>query len=306
MEKEIIVSIDCASYNHKDYIAHTIESFLMQKTSFRYEILIHDDASDDGTAEIIAEYEKEHPDLIKVIYQTENQYSQGVRVEQFNHERATGKYIAICEGDDYWTDPYKLQKQVEYMEKHPECSLCVHGANRVSAVTGAVLSRIRPRRGDGLLSMEEVIEGGGAFFATNSMMYVKDKVLSLPSFYEDTGVGDYPLTIYLAHKGTIYYIDEIMSAYQVDVKGSWTEREFSQIPKKIRHYEKIAVMLDEFNRFTDFKYSDAIKRAKMRNHFYLLLEQRKFLECFKGGYGELYLKFRFLSKAVKKRVFNFL
>ncbi len=110
--EELIVSISCKTYNHEDYIADAIDGFLQQKTNFKYEILIHDDASTDRTADIIRAYEKKYPDLIKPIYQTVNQYSiEGVSVTQLNLSRAKGKYIAECEGDDYWIDPYKLQKQ---------------------------------------------------------------------------------------------------------------------------------------------------------------------------------------------------
>src|SRR5699024_5978215 len=103
----------CTAYNHERYIAETIESFLMQKTNFRYEILIHDDASTDNTAEIIKKYEKQFPEIIKPVYQKVNQYSQGVNVHELIRQRAIGKYFALCEGDDYWTDSYKLQKQID-------------------------------------------------------------------------------------------------------------------------------------------------------------------------------------------------
>ena len=124
MNDNILVSINCIAYNHEKYIAQAIESFLMQITDFKYEILIHDDASTDNTAKIIKEYERKYPEIIKVIYQKKNQYSQGKKVSLFNVKRARGKYIAVCEGDDYWTDRHKLQKQVNYMENNPECGLC--------------------------------------------------------------------------------------------------------------------------------------------------------------------------------------
>lgn len=106
MSEKVMVSINCITYNQEEYIAKAIDSFLMQKTDFKYEILIHDDASTDNTANIIREYQEKYPDIIKPIYQKENQYSQGIkRVDyKFNYSRANGKYIAICEGDDYWTD----------------------------------------------------------------------------------------------------------------------------------------------------------------------------------------------------------
>ena len=114
---EILVSICCITYNHEKYIRDAIEGFLMQKTDFPFEVLIHDDASTDGTADIIREYETKYPDIIKPIYQTENQYSKGIKISAtYNYPRAKGKYIALCEGDDYWIDPYKLQKQVDFLE----------------------------------------------------------------------------------------------------------------------------------------------------------------------------------------------
>ena len=110
---EPLVSINCITYNHEAYIRDALEGFLMQKTDFTFEILVHDDASTDQTANIIRKYEKKYPEIIKPIYQKENQYSQEVEIsKQFQFPRARGKYIAICEGDDYWTNPYKLQKQV--------------------------------------------------------------------------------------------------------------------------------------------------------------------------------------------------
>ena len=119
-DKKIMVSICCITYNQEQYIAQTIESFLMQKVDFKYEILINDDASTDRTADIIREYEKKYPDIIKPIYQSINQYSRGITNPSgaFNYPRASGKYIAMCEGDDYWTDIYKLKKQVDFLENH--------------------------------------------------------------------------------------------------------------------------------------------------------------------------------------------
>ena len=121
---QIMVSIACTTYNHEKYIRNALEGFVSQKTSFLFEILVMDDASTDGTADIIREYEKKYPELIKPIYQKVNQYSQGLRPGQQNRDRAIGKYIAICEGDDYWIDNHKLQKQVDYMEAHPGCTFC--------------------------------------------------------------------------------------------------------------------------------------------------------------------------------------
>ena len=119
-----LVSICCITYNHEPYIRQCLDGFMMQKTNFSFEVLIHDDASTDKTQDIIREYEAKYPDIIKPIYQKENQYSKGISVTKtFNYPRVKGKYIAMCDGDDYWIDPYKLQKQVDYLEAHSDCGL---------------------------------------------------------------------------------------------------------------------------------------------------------------------------------------
>ena len=113
MQTEMMVSVICLAYNHGKYVRETLEGFVSQKTDFPFEVIVHDDASTDNTADIIREYEKKYPDIIKPIYQVQNQYSQKVDIyKEFELPRMSGKYVAFCEGDDYWSDPYKLQKQV--------------------------------------------------------------------------------------------------------------------------------------------------------------------------------------------------
>lgn len=122
--QESLVSICCLAYNHEPYIRQCLDGFIIQKTDFPFEVLVHDDASTDKTAEIIREYEALYPEIIKPIYQTENQYSKRIGITNtFQFPRARGKYIAICEGDDYWTDPLKLQKQVDFLEGNEEYGL---------------------------------------------------------------------------------------------------------------------------------------------------------------------------------------
>lgn len=300
MGNDVLVSIDCLTYNHGDYIAETIEGFLMQKTDFKFEILIHDDASTDHTAEVIRHYERKYPDLIKPIYQKENLHSQGIAVDQINVERAKGKYMALCEGDDYWEDPYKLQKQVDYLEAHPECSLCVHAARRYSEMNKKFISQVRPGRRNRIFSIEEVIDGGGELFPTNSMVYRKEFSQNIPLFYFETGVGDYPLTIHLAMNGTVFYIDEFMSVYRVDVKGSWSDRNLSNIIKIEEQHTETVKLLEMINSHTDFKYDEAFRRTIKKNHFYLLLKQHKYKEAFIKEHKEFYLHMEFIQRASKK------
>ncbi|MBR3641767.1 MAG: glycosyltransferase, partial [Oscillibacter sp.] len=119
--KEITVTVDMLVYNHGKYLRKAIESILMQKGDFRLELLIHDDASTDDSPAIIREYQERYPETVKPILQTENQLSQGVSIfGKFEIPRYTGDYVAYCEGDDYWIDPKKLQKQIDFLESHPD------------------------------------------------------------------------------------------------------------------------------------------------------------------------------------------
>ena len=136
-----LVSICCLTFNHEAFVRQCLDGFLMQQTSFGVEILIHDDASTDNTQNIIREYESKYPDRIFPLYETENKYSNGYKGRMditFNYARARGKYVASCEGDDYWTDPLKLQKQVDFMESHPEYSVCFHRCQHLNTYSGNI------------------------------------------------------------------------------------------------------------------------------------------------------------------------
>lgn len=123
----LMVSIRCLVYNHEPYLRQCLDGFVMQKTKFRFEAIVHDDASTDNSAAIIREYAEKYPDIIKPILETENQYSKhDGSLKRIMDSHTRGKYIALCEGDDYWTDPNKLQKQVDFMEGHPDYTMCFH------------------------------------------------------------------------------------------------------------------------------------------------------------------------------------
>lgn len=123
----IMVTIRCLAYNHEAYIRQCLDGFIKQKTNFCFEAIVHDDASTDGTANIIREYAEKYPDIIKPIFEVENQYSKrDGSLRRIMNSHMKGKYIAMCEGDDCWIDPYKLQKQVDYLESHPECVYSCH------------------------------------------------------------------------------------------------------------------------------------------------------------------------------------
>lgn len=261
-KNDVLVSIDCITYNQEKYIAQAIESFLMQETDFAFEILIHDDCSTDNTVPIVKAYEKKYPNIIKVIYEKENQYSKGRQVSEINCANARGKYIAVCEGDDYWTSPYKLQKQVDFMEKHPEYSLCTHATKRVNELGEDLKRDVRPNIGNKEFTIEEMLPKDGSLFATNSMLYRRNIREQLPDFYYNAPIGDYPLTIALALKGKVFYMDEAMSAYRIGAQGSWSEKMGQDINYYILQKKRVIKMLEEINEYTNYNYEKIIYERK--------------------------------------------
>lgn len=297
---EVLVSIDCITFNHEKYIGEALDSFLCQKTNFKYEILIHDDASTDKTPEIIRSYVEKYPDIIKPILQTENQYSKGVtRISyRLNGTRALGKYVAICEGDDYWTDPYKLQKQADYMESHLDCSMCFHAADMVSK-SKKKIGMQRPYNSNSISTTEDIILGDGDFMATNSIFYRKEVMKNPPDLYFKWHVGDYPLQILTSTKDYAYYIDETMSVYRLGVEGSWSVRMAKEKNKKeisINNIIKTVDLLNEFNEYTNGRYSDAIEKKILENEFEKLIIEKNIKELKTSKYGTIYNSLSFTGK----------
>ncbi len=305
-EKELMVSVICNTYNQVTYIRDALDSFLMQKTNFPFEILVHDDASTDGTADIIREYEQKYPELIKPIYQTENQYSQGnFPTKNFQVPRAKGKYIAFCEGDDYWTDPHKLQKQFDIMEKNPQCSLCVHIVNRVEADTKNLIGE-KPsfQLNKSILKDIDFFKEGRLVFLDFqlSSYFVPSKLIknyySMSIAFRDVStIGDEPLIMWLLTEGDFFFINQKMSSYRILAKGSWTSRIKEETPQQF--YKYIFQKLQRyylFNIYTNNKY----ERLKQ-----IISEQKK--ECY--VWSKLYkldisnlLEFGELNKKEKREV----
>lgn len=227
MSSEVMVSVYCLTYNHEKYIRDALEGFVKQRTNFKYEVFVHDDASTDHTAEIIAEYAAKYPDIIKPIYQKENQYSKGKGItKKFIYPKLTGKYFATCEGDDYWCDENKLQRQFDFLETHPDYSACVHNTLEKDCRTGKEWPRY-DTEADHDLTFEEVIKCGGATFHTSSMFYRRE-FFEVPDELRSTHFSDYPRAVYFRLSGKIYRFKEIMSVYRYLSEGSWTERNLGE------------------------------------------------------------------------------
>jgi glycosyltransferase involved in cell wall biosynthesis len=301
--KNPIVSICCSVYNHEKYIEDAIKSFLMQKTNFKYEVLIHDDASTDKTAEIIKRYELVYPNIIKPFYAKENEYLKGFR-RGSRIKRAKGKYIAICEGDDYWTDINKLQKQFDYMQKHPECSLCTHAVQRVNPEKTKKICEDRPYKESRVCKTQDIILGGGEFFGTSSLFYRKRLIKSPPQWYYDFPVGDYALQIYLALKGTVYYIDDFMSCYRWLVPGGWVFNQVFSVnskKKKINYQMGLIKSFKQIRNTIDCSYKKTLNYAVLKseweidflNGHYCLMLSEKYLEILNNLSYIQKLKIRF-------------
>lgn len=263
------VSICCAAYNQAPYIAQALDSFLAQKTDFPIEILIHDDASTDGTAEVIRGYERRYPDIIRALYQTVNQYSQGVAIDpNFNYPRARGKYIALCEGDDYWCDETKLQRQVDAMESHPECTFCftngyIHDAGGKRPDREFIPYREADRAAysarDRVYTLGELC--GLNFVPTASFLFPRETLSRLPRVYWDKRCphGDLKLRLFCAAAGSAYYLHAFTCVYRENVAGGAMIRWSGD--GSARAYERaqsVADMLLDVDQFSQKRYTEQL------------------------------------------------
>lgn len=212
MNNEIMVSINCLVYNHEPYLRQCLEGFVMQKTNFKFEAIVHDDCSTDGSAAIIKEYAEKYPDIIKPILETENQYSKGDgSLVKIMNSLMTGKYVAMCEGDDYWTDPLKLQMQVDFLETHPDYGLVHTGSKRYIQKEKVFREGFAADTDFNRLLNANTIN-------TLTVMYRRelfvDYIIDIP---DRSGwlMGDYPLWLYISHKSKIEFMPQITGVYRV-------------------------------------------------------------------------------------------
>ena len=299
---KIKVSIVCKTYNHGAYIRDALEGFVRQKTNFKYEIIIHDDASVDNTKDIICEYKKKYTDLIVPIIQKENQYSQGNPV--FLHciyPKVHGKYIAFCEGDDYWIDSNKLQLQYEAMENNPSCVMCSHYTRmedvRNNQVVGTFPSR-KNKLSEGIVDKRtQLYKAFEDVFHTSSLFIKKDVYIdflkNMPAFaklFYQVRMGDLPLRLYLVSEGDAFFIDREMSVYRVGVIGSWSQRMLMNNENKIVVCEQcIEAMMEcqkyfnyeykEFFEYAQAKYKAEIAIAEKDRFFLLRRRNRNIIKC---------------------------
>jgi len=254
-----LVSVLTITYNHAPYIRRCIESILMQKTTFPFELVIGEDCSTDGTREIVLDYAKNYPDVIRIITSETN-------VGENANERRTGlacqgEFIAICEGDDYWIDPLKLQKQYDAIKKY-DATLVTHGdISLIYKGSKIIRSDVTFAQDEsGYLDIEDIILKNKNF-ATSSFFFPSNIYKSLPDWFHKAPIHDVPLKLILASLGKVYFINEIMSVWQRGVPGSWTERKDTQDVIWQNNFQKTYLeMYVGFDQFTESRYTKVIKR----------------------------------------------
>jgi glycosyltransferase involved in cell wall biosynthesis len=268
-----LVSVSVITYQHVDYIEQCLQSILMQKTNFPLEVVIGEDGSTDGTREICIKYAEKFTDKIRLFLRERKDviYWHGIPSGEFNAlanmKAIRGKYVAFCEGDDYWTDPYKLQKQVDYMESNPGCMLCTHASIVING-KGEVIRIKRPNIGNKKITVEEAINRRNRE-ATSSFLY-KKPIIDLytgslsPPFTPYTDTAQY---ILCAYYGFIGYLDEFMSIYR-RFSSSNAYSVMSKKDNKFKFYFIIRKidMYEAFNQYTEGLYRSAISVRKI---FYL-------------------------------------
>jgi glycosyltransferase involved in cell wall biosynthesis/ribosomal protein S15P/S13E len=243
------VSVMIITYNHECYVAQAIESALMQKTNFPFEVVIGEDCSTDATREIVKRYARDHPSKIRPLLRERNigfcaNYRRTL-------SECRGQYVAMLNDDDYWTSPEKLQKQVDFLDQHPECALCYHNAMRIYEDGSHVPLPYNLADQKEISSLEDLWQYN--FIATCTAMFRKNAVGELPDWYSDIMFGDWPLFILCAQHGKIGYIDECLGVYRIHSGGVWSRLDsFQKLEARIAFYETMNAKLDfRFNHIVE-------------------------------------------------------
>jgi glycosyltransferase involved in cell wall biosynthesis len=313
-EHEILVSVVCITYNHENFISQAIDSFLYQKTNFRFEIIIHDDASTDKTLEIINEYANDHPDVIKIINQSVNQYSQGKRVYPIALEYCKGNFIAFCDGDDYWISQNKLQLQVDVLNKNLDSDLCFHnsfkllqngklknfnsGFNKIYFSDIKSLfskTKINTKSKSNLffkVPTEKIIVRGGEFMHTGSLLIRSRALKPLPDFLYSSAVSDYYLQILGSIRGGAVQLNQPMSCYRAQSSRlSWSVR-MDKYENRKEWYDATIETNHLMNRYLKYKFDKSfmiinancfchmaiyyLRLGMFKNYYNLVLDSRNF------------------------------
>lgn len=295
MKKKRLISILCLTFNHEKYIEQTLKSLLAQRTDFSFEIIIHDDCSTDSTISILKKYKSKYPDIIKLIIQEKNLYSEWKLnyILKYMLEKTEWSYIAFCEGDDYWISKNKLQSQVSEMQKYPEIWMSFHPAVEVKEENEwKIISR--HNTWNKIFSWRDLILWEWSFCPTASMIVKKEKIYESSIWDRDLPVLDYFIQV-ISGDNWALYIDVPMSAYRIETVGSWTqsvtslEKRKKYLTSMIQEYENLNMyMWMKFN--NEFSYITAIKMCELAMVYFQKNEKWKYRSTINKAYNKNKIK----------------
>ena len=303
---EIKVSVLCTAYNHENYIRDALESFVSQKTDFAFEVLVNDDCSSDSTAAIIREYAEMYPDIIRPFLQEKNLYSQGGMPHLFAtvfYPNARGEYFALCEGDDYWSDPEKLQRQVDFLDAHPDYTACVHNTMlHYCDGTQPDAPLIKEDLGDRDIDFYTVIKGASNAYHTSSILARREYLIDPPDFHYTAaahGFTDYAIGLWLTLNGKVRFIDRLMSVYRINSNpAAWSAKLGAHYAKLKEFIVGELEMMKVLMSHLDAQQIEATKAVMLEREYELLYIEGKVGELVKPPYDKIYrskpLKYRLI------------
>ena len=302
------VSVLCTAFNHEPYLRDALEGFVSQKTDFRFEVLVSDDASTDGSAAIISEYAEKYPDIIRPFLLEKNLYSQGINLyETLLFPASRGEYLAACEGDDYWTDPNKLQLQVDFLDAHPDYAACVH--NTVARTVGSNEGDrvLFAQDGDRDIPFEQVIHGMSHAFHTSSIVARRKFIVEPPDFHDVAfgyGFTDYAVGIWLTLNGSVRFLDRCMSVYRISSGvASWSSNVAKNYDKLKRFINGEIAMLRALRPHVDAQRVELVDQVLLEREYELLYIEGRVDEMVRPPYDAIHKSMgrgRILSTRLKR------
>lgn len=239
MNENDILSVCLITYNHEKFVAQAIESILMQETNFQWKLVIADDCSTDSTRVIVSKYKEKFPEKIHLIYQETNVGPAQNFIDLITYP--VSKYIAYLEGDDYWTDPYKLQKQVDFLEANPDYVLSFHKV-KVLKPSGEIIEDFITKVPDKHEKITDLASLGN--YIHSPTVVFRNNIIKLPEEYKLSPIGDYFLYMLLAEHGKLKYFDKEMAVYRYGVGIHSTH---TQIKMAKANFKLFTLLLSYFN-----------------------------------------------------------
>lgn len=279
------ITVVVMTYNHRDYIKQALDSILSQRINVDFDILIHDDFSNDGTYELLLNYQNKYKGKIRIIRQQSRKFIvDGFNMMIFKYvvPLIDSKYVAYCDGDDYWCDDSKLQKQYDFMETHPDYSMCFHCAYQLKSNNDMSSKWFIKDEGDIVLS-DLINDKPGIPIATSSL-FVKSNVFAEFSVWrKEYSVEDLPLYMTAALEGKIYRLSDVMCVYRQFASGSWSSQNKDNPERLISHQENLITGIKRFDAETKYKYHDIVTKhidgcefriAFLKNDFHILFAKK--------------------------------